>query len=53
MLSAVLNTERAISASMQIMQAFDSMRKFLLNNASVFQRLDQVNWSQIVTGLKY
>jgi hypothetical protein len=35
MLSAVLNTERAITVSIQIMQAFVAMRKFLLNNASV------------------
>ncbi len=34
MLSAVLNTERAIIASIQIMQAFVAMRKFLQNNAS-------------------
>jgi len=52
MLSAVLNTERAISASIQIMQAFVSMRKFLLNNASVFQRLDQVELKQLKTDEK-
>ena len=40
MLSAVLNTDIAITASIEIMQAFVSMRNFLLNNASVFQRLD-------------
>lgn len=42
MLSAVLNSDEAIEISIQIMQAFVSMRKFLLQNASVFQRLDQV-----------
>lgn len=52
MLSAVLNTERAISASVQIMQAFVAMRKFLLNNASVFQRLDQVELKQLKTDEK-
>ncbi|MCH8485765.1 MAG: ORF6N domain-containing protein [Candidatus Cyclonatronum sp.] len=52
MLSAVLNTERAISASVQIMQAFVAMRKFLLNNASVFQRLDQVELKQLKTDVK-
>lgn len=49
MLSAVLNTEIAIQVSIQIMQAFVSMRKFLLNNASVFQRLDQVELKQLKT----
>jgi hypothetical protein len=52
MLSAVLNTERAISASIQIMQEFVAMRKFLLNNASVFQRLDQVELKQLKTDEK-
>lgn len=49
MLSSVLNTEVAINASIQIMQAFVAMRKFLLNNASVFQRLDRVEWKQFKT----
>lgn len=52
MLSAVLNTDRAISASIQIMQAFVAMRKFFLNNASVFQRLDQVELKQLKTDEK-
>jgi len=52
MLSAVLNTERAVVANIQIMQAFVAMRNFLLNNASVFQRLDQVELKQIKTDEK-
>ncbi|MGY6521319.1 MAG: ORF6N domain-containing protein [Mongoliitalea sp.] len=52
MLSAVLNSERAISSSVQIMQAFVAMRKFLLNNASVFQRLVQVELKQLKTDEK-
>jgi hypothetical protein len=52
MLSGVLNTERAITASIQIMQAFVTMRKFLFNNASVFQRLDQVELKQLKTDEK-
>jgi len=47
MLSSVLNTEIAILASIRIMQAFVNMRKFLLNNASVFQRLDQLELRQL------
>ncbi|WP_113922056.1 ORF6N domain-containing protein [Cognataquiflexum aquatile] len=49
MLSAVLNTDFAIQVSIQIMQAFVSMRKFLINNASVFQRLDQVELKLLKT----
>jgi len=52
MLSAVLNTERAINASIQIMQAFVTMRNFLVNNASVFQRLDKVELNQLKTDEK-
>jgi phage regulator Rha-like protein len=42
MLSAVLRSEVAVKVSIQIMRAFVNMRKFLLENASVFQRLNQV-----------
>ena len=52
MLSSVLNTETAIQASIQIMQAFVNMRKFLLNNASLFQRLDQLETKQLKTDEK-
>jgi seryl-tRNA(Sec) selenium transferase len=52
MLSAVLNSEQAITASIQIMQAFVAMRNFLFNNASVFQRLDQVELKQLKTAEK-
>jgi hypothetical protein len=52
MLSAVLNTDIAIEVSIQIMQAFVTMRNFLLNNASVFQRLDQVELKQLKTDEK-
>ncbi|MDN3689051.1 ORF6N domain-containing protein [Cyclobacterium jeungdonense] len=49
MLSAVLRSEVAVQVSIQIMQAFVKMRKFFLNNASVFQRLDQVEFKQLKT----
>jgi hypothetical protein len=52
MLSAVLNTDIAIQVSIQIMQAFVAMRKFLINNASVFQRLNQVELKQSKTDEK-
>ncbi|WP_439489830.1 ORF6N domain-containing protein [Algoriphagus sp.] len=52
MLSAVLRSEVAVNVSIQIMQAFVAMRKFLLNHVSVFQRLDQVELKQLKTDEK-
>ncbi len=42
MLSAVLKSETAIKVSIQIMQAFVDMRKFITNNALIFQRLEKL-----------
>ena len=47
MLSSLLNSDVAIEVSIYIIKAFVSMRKFLLNNASVFQRLEQVELNQL------
>ena len=47
MLSAVLKSETAVKASIQIMKAFVAMRKFLLANAQVFNRLDSLEMRQI------
>lgn len=52
MLSAVLRSDVAVKTSIQIMQAFVNMRKFLLNNASLFQRLDQLETKQLKTDEK-
>jgi hypothetical protein len=52
MLSAVLRSDIAIIVSIQIMEAFVYTRKFLLNNASVFQRLDQIELKQLKTDEK-
>src|SRR5699024_7651385 len=52
MLSSVLNTDTAIEASIQIMQVFIEMRKFLFNNASIFNRLDNVELKQLKTDEK-
>lgn len=52
MLSAVLNSERAVQVSIRIIQAFVSMRKFVLNNASAFQRLNQVEMKLLQTDEK-
>ena len=47
MLSSVLRSETAIQVSIRIMDAFVSMRKFLLANAQVFQRLNNLELHQL------
>lgn len=47
MLSAVLRSETAIKVSLQIINAFVEMRRFLQHNANVFARLDSVERRQI------
>jgi hypothetical protein len=52
MLSAVLRSETAVKVSIQIMSAFVSMRRFLMSNAQVFQRLDSLELKQTQTDQK-
>ena len=52
MLSAVLRSETAIKVSIQIMQAFVAMKKFIATNAAIFQRLEKVELKQIKTDEK-
>jgi len=47
MLSAVLRSETAIKMSIQIISAFVAMRKFIINNAQLFQRIDTVEKRQL------
>jgi len=42
MLSAVLKSDTAIQTSIKIINSFVQMRKFLLDNASIFQRFDRI-----------
>ncbi len=42
MLSAILRSDIAIEVSIKIIDAFVNMRRFLLSNASIFQRLDNI-----------
>jgi len=49
MLSAVLRSETAIKVSIQIMDAFVGMRKFIANNAAIFHRLDSIEQKQHLT----
>jgi hypothetical protein len=52
MLSAVLKSETAVKMSIQIMSAFVAMRRFLVENAGVFQRLDRLELKQLETDKK-
>ncbi len=52
MLSAVLRSETAIKVSIRIIKAFVEMKKFISNNAAIFQRLENVEMKQIVTDEK-
>ena len=47
MLSAVLKTDLAVDMSIKIIRAFVSMRQFLVNNASLFQKIDQIEKRQL------
>jgi hypothetical protein len=47
MLSAVLNSETAIQTSIQIINAFVSMRQFFAHNANLFNRRDMVEKRQL------
>ena len=47
MLSAVLRSETAVRTSIQIINAFVAMRRFIAANAQVFHRLDAVERKQI------
>lgn len=47
MLSGVLKSETAVKMSIQIISAFVAMRKFIINNAQIFQRIDTVEKRQL------
>ena len=53
MLSGVLKSETAVRISIQIMNAFVSMRKFIASNAQIFQRLGNVEKKQIEYDKKF
>jgi phage regulator Rha-like protein len=52
MLSSVLSSERAIQINIHIINAFVDMRKFLISNAQVFRRLDNLELKQLKTDEK-
>ncbi len=47
MLSGVLKSDTAVKMSIQIINAFVAMRKFIINNAQLFQRIDNVEKKQL------
>jgi hypothetical protein len=53
MLSAVLRSETAVKVSIQIMNAFVQMRRFLVNNNQVFQRIETVERKQLEADSKF
>ena len=52
MLSAVLKSKTAITMSIKIIKIFVSMKNFLIQNASIFQRLDNDELYNIGASLK-
>lgn len=53
MLSAVLRSETAVKVSILIMNAFVEMRKMILSNTALFQRLDKLEIKQIESDHKF
>lgn len=47
MLSAVLRSDTAIQVSIQIINAFVEMRRFIANNAALFERISSVELKQL------
>ncbi len=52
MLSAVLRSKTAVAVSIQIMQAFVAMRRFMISNAEMFRRMDSLEVRQFHTKKK-
>lgn len=52
MLSAVLKSQTAVQTSIYIINTFVQMRKFISNNALIFQRLDSLEQKQFKTDEK-
>jgi hypothetical protein len=52
MLSAVLKSQTAVQTSIYIINTFVQMRKFISNNALIFQRLDSLDQKQFKTDEK-
>ena len=53
MLSGVLKSDTAVKVSIQIINAFVAMRRFISSNAQIFHRLDRVEIKQIEHDKKF
>ena len=53
MLSAVLHSQTAVEISINIMEAFVDMRKFIFKNATIFQQLNRIERKQIENDNKF
>jgi len=52
MLSAVLRSDRAVKVSIQIINAFVAMRKFIASHSGLLQRIDSIERKQLETDQK-
>ena len=52
MLSSVLKSETAVKTSIRIIEAFVAMRRFMISNASLLQRIDRIEMKQLRTDEK-
>lgn len=52
MLATILKSPNAKTISIAIIRAFVAMRRFLLSNAQLFQRLDRIEYKQIEADLR-
>lgn len=52
MLSGVLRSATAIEVNIRIMRAFVAMRRFLLDNSRIFQRMENIEQRQMLTDIK-
>ena len=53
MLTSVLHTEKAIAASILIMEVFVEMRHFIANNTALFDRISKVELKQLEADKKF
>ncbi len=53
MLSAVLKSDTAVKMSVQIIKAFIAMRKFIIKNAEMFQKLDRIEHKHLEYDKKF
>ena len=53
MASAILRSNIAVKVSVEIMEAFVEMRRILMSNASLFHRLDKIEFKQLEANQKF